>query len=284
MNAPQSPPEAATGPPGTDPDSGPAPDDFKPQAPDLVVTDPDDANEVFRVLDRHDESQILDALQERVLDESLYDFGEGRNRKVDLSFSGVRECIHLMNRTGKVKLRIIPKSLEVEEFSEEDEAYYRATVWAEDRVTGEAYSGTSVEPKVLKLRNGKERWDEFAHTKAVNKAERNALKKFIPEPIRQTLIAQYMKEPERVKKIAAGAGAEAIAELPPPATSEKAEQLRGECRRIYDEIKQIDRTKWLLPGAFNALLVRHEWSEDRLGELVEHLAGILEKAQAEAAA
>lgn len=258
------------------------PEDFKPAGGELVVQVPE---EVFTVLDRHDESQILEEMQRRVLEVSLYDFPQGGSRLIDLSYSGVREVVHLMNRTGKCRLRVMPGSLSVSEVVEDDEPHYVADVWAEDAVTGEAFLGTATEPKRMKItaataRKWKEKgkavpedrmvWDTFARTKAVNKAQRNALKQFIPEQIRQTLIAQYAKDPARIRVIEAGAGAAAEAALPPPLDTPEAEALRKRARAIFDEIKAADRLA-LLPGAFHQRLSRASSSLESLESFCEAL-------------
>lgn len=268
--------------------------DYAPAKAELVVSEP---GEVFAVLDRHDEEQILAEMQRRVLDVTLYDFpGEGGKLIVDLSYNGVRECIHLMNRTGKVKIRVVPGSLEVEEIQEDGEAFYVATVWAEDLVTGAGFSGTAVQEKRIQLKPATARkwkeagkqvpddrmvWDRFARTKAVNKAERNALAKFIPERVRQTLIAQYVGQPERIKRIEAGAGAESLAELPPPLTDERAEAQKRRCRQLYDEIRELvpGGVGVLLPAQFHAYLTRAEHSHERLAEFIEYLEQRVEDAR-----
>ena len=264
------------------------PEDFKPSGADLEVAVPE---EVFAVLDRHDESQILDELQSRLLDVTLYDFPQDGGRVTDLSYAGVREVTGLMNRTGKVKLRLIPGSLRTEDRVENGEPHIRAEVWAEDLVTGAAFPGIAYEPKLMKLKDATAKkwrakgkqvpddnkvWDSFAETKAAAKAERNALKKFIPEQIRQTLIAQYQGDPVRIKQIQAGAGAEKLAEMPAPVQSDEANKLRALIRATYDELKQHNRLA-MPPGQFNALMVRHDYSEERLQEFLAHLEGLVEK-------
>jgi hypothetical protein len=275
------------------------PDDFKPAPAELAVADVAHPEaDVFRVLDRHDEAQILEEMQSRVLDVTLYDFpGEGGSRQVDLSYKGVREVIHLMTRTGKVRIRVIPGSLSVVEVFENGEPHYVADVWAEDTVTGEAYSGSSSQPKLMKLTDktakkwrakgrdvpdDRKVWDSFARTKAINKAERNALGKFVPEPLRQVLIAQYLKDPKRIDVIRAGAGAEQMAELPPPLADERADAQRAEARELYDRIKGFAPggvAVGLTPAAFNQWMTRTEHSHERLDDFLTFLRGKLEEAE-----
>jgi hypothetical protein len=278
-------------------------DDYKNAGGELVVADGAHPEaDAFRVLDKHDEDQVLQEMQGRVLDVTLYDFpGEGGARNVDLSYAGVREVVHLMNRTGKCKLRVTPGSLTVEEITEDGEDYYRATVWAEDLVTGGSFVGTAHVPKRMKLKPSTAKkwrekgrhvpddskvWDEFAYTKAVAKCQRNALKYFIPEPIRQTLIAQYLKDPARVRVIQAGAGAEEAIEQAPQLTDEKALELQQRARDLYAEIREHAPggvAIGLPPAKFHQMLVQAWGSHSALESFIEALEDGLKRAKEKAA-
>lgn len=278
-------------------------EDFKPSGADLVVADPGDEAGVFVVLDRHDEAMILDEFQRRALDVMLYDFPQGGQRVVDLSVQGVNECIRLMNNTGKCSIAIDREAgVEWErELMDTDFApgvkHITATVFARDARTGYGQYGTFSQPTQMKLTDrtlaarrkaGKFvpedgiMSDPFARQKALNKAQRNALRAMIPEALRQTLIAQYRGDDVAVRRIRAGAGASKVAELPAPLTDERAEGLRARAREVFSEIQGYSRTRWLLPGAFDAQLTRAEWSHERLEEFIARLEGLRDKARGEA--
>lgn len=251
----------------------PDPEAFKATGRDLVVKDPSDELDLWTVLDRHDESMILDELQRRALDVMIYDFGEGGRRTIGLSYAGVMEAIRLMNYTGKVKLAIDPQSLSVEREDTPEGQHYVARVYARDEITGQGQFGVAKQPAYMKKRNGDEVWDSFAETKAVSKAQRNALKAMIPSRIEQTILAQVAGDPERVKKIAQGNVEEKFAELPPPATGEAADELRESIRELYDRIKEEvedGRTK-LTPAMFDLWFRQADHSEERLADFRDHL-------------
>ena len=64
-------------------------DEFKPEGRELVVAGDRD---VYRVMDRADEIQILDEIQTRPIKEMVYSFqqGGGGGKVTDLSYGGVR--------------------------------------------------------------------------------------------------------------------------------------------------------------------------------------------------
>jgi hypothetical protein len=255
-------------------------EDYKPSGAELVVADPREPEGVFVVFDRHDEQQIIEEFQRRALKVMLYDFEQGGAKLIDLSYAGVNEAIRLMNSTGKCRIHIDKDSLRVETVTEDrgngHEEFYVATVFATDDVTNFGEFGTSAEPKLMRLRNGKTKWDIFARTKAINKAQRNALKTMIPEALRQTIIAQYKGDATAIRQIQAGAGAESLAELPPPLNTPEAEERKAEARKIYDEIREKEPTK-LLPAVFHNYMVRAEHSLERLDDFLEFLRGIREE-------
>lgn len=260
-------------------------EDFRPRGTDLVVADPSDEHEVFLVLDRHDEDLIVQELQRRVVRTMLYDFTQGGSRLVDLSSKGVNECVRLMNRTGKCAIRVLPTMLSIEETIEDGEEWVTATVYAEDAKTGQGHFGTASQPKRMKVRASTAKryrddgkaigaddtvWDKFARAKAMSKAQRNALAGHIPETMRQTLIAQYTGDDQALRVIKAGAGAQQVAELPPPLTDERAEALKARAREVFAEIRERDPLK-LLPATFHAYLSRAEHSHERLADFVTFL-------------
>lgn len=248
-------------------------DAYKPSGAELVARDRDDA---FRVMDRADELQILDELQGRALETMVYSFTQAGQKLTDLSYAGVREVVRTLNRDRFTAIRIGDRPPVVDEVTEDNESYYRVMVYAEDEATGSGQWGTATEPKHMRKKDGARPWDKFALTKALNKAQRNAMKALIPLEFQQTVIAQYLGDATKVKQIRAGAGAEKLAELPAPLTDEKAEAQKAEARDLYDQIKQADRLK-LLPAAFNEYLTRAEHSHERLDDFLGFLRQKLEE-------
>lgn len=272
------------------------PDDFRPPAQELVVGPGADEHELFRVLDAHDEDLILQEMQRRALKVMLYDFEQSGSRLVDLSYQGVNECVRLMNSTGKVRIRIRPDVREIRREVIDGEEYVTATVYAEEETTGYGQFGTAREPLRMKLKPGTAKryreqgkpvdsqgkvFDSFAETKALNKAQRNALRVMIPERMRQALIAQARKDESALRTIQMGAGAAEYATLPAPADSPEAKQLTADCRAIYSEIRGLSVTS-LLPGQFNAKLSRAAHDESLLAALRDELQSRLDHLKAAA--
>lgn len=273
---------------------GSDPEDYRPAPQDLVIAPGAERHEVLQVLDAHDEDMILQEVQRRALRTMLYDFPQGGSKIIDLSYQGVNECVRVMNASGKTRIRVAPQSLRVDVEAEDGIAYYVATVYAEDELTGYGQFGTAREPKLLKLKDkasaDREKkkgnvvherdgsfytFDPFARTKAVNKAQRNALKVQIPERIRQALIAMAKNDASMLQTIAHGAGAEAAATLPAPADSDEAKALTKQIRDVYTEIRQrpggIAGPYSLLPGRFNLELSRAAHDEAQLEALLASL-------------
>jgi hypothetical protein len=176
----------------------PEADEFKPSGEELVVSQD---RTVFEVMDAHDIEQMIDSMQGRLLDVSLYDFESGGQRMVELSWKGVRECIHAMHETGKCRIGIQPETLQTQTVVDDGDTYYEAAVFAKDEYSGLGFFGFAREPKMMKRRDKPPTLDKFAKTKAINKAQRNALRMFVPEKLAQTLIAQFRKDENRIKKL-----------------------------------------------------------------------------------
>lgn len=263
--------------PDSEPPAELTPDEAKPSERELAVVKEIAEVDVFRAFDRADELIILDELAGRgsaMLEVMVYSFGEGRNQVTDLSVSGVNEAVRVLNGRMGHRIKISDRPPIVSEVREEDEDWYRVMVYAEDEADGSGAWGTAVEPKHIEIkkgpRAGQKLWDKFALTKALNKAERNAKKKLIPEEYRQQIIARYLQDESRVKRLAATTGGDVDEILLPPATGEEAEALRTRARELQELIVAQDRTK-LLPGRFNALFARANSAVETLDAFVKWL-------------
>lgn len=266
---------------------------FLPESTDLVVHDPGDDGEIAWVMDRHDVEQVMQEIQHRALKVWVYDIPGDGGRRRELSYKGVRDVVGLMNRTGRVKVGLMPETLKLERFREDignggPEPFVRATVFARDEVTGQAMPGVATEPVYIKLTDAKAKkkrgegkeipadnrlFDPFAETKAANKATRNALRTFIPEEAAQTILAMFTGDSSRVQRIQTQAEAK-VAELPPPLTDDKARAQVAEARLIYDRIRELGggQGKVLLtPGMFHAYLANAEHSHERLEDFLAYL-------------
>lgn len=270
-------------------------DYYRPE--DLTVASGED---VFRVMDAADEDQILSELQDRLTGIMVYSFEQDGQKITDLSYEGITECARTLNARGFTRMRVakdVPPR--VEEFREDGIDYVRASVYVEDERTGGGDWGIATEPKRMQLKaNTAARWrknpakanlvddegrvwDKFALTKALSKAKRNAYRSLIPLQLRQVLIAQFLGDPSKVRTLRQAAGSAAVAEMPAPLVTEEAEERRQRARELFSAIRDVHPTAYMIPGAFNALLVRHEHDLTRLDEFIAQLEGLLERAQKE---
>lgn len=214
-----------------------------------IAVDPALPADVFRAMDRADEILILEELQGRALQTFVYSFESKGKRQTDLTVAGVNESVRLMNERGGTQIGISeqPPVVEYEERGGKD--YVRVLVFArDDRHKGSGRWGTAVEP--LNHSNGA--WDKFAFTKALNKAERNALKKQIPEDFRQSIIAQYLgtvhhQQLKTIKELQVAGGGSAELPSGPALEDDRAEALRSEINERYRQLREMNPLK--LPPA-----------------------------------
>jgi hypothetical protein len=246
-------------------------------APGEMVVRPDVPDDVFRAMDALDELQILEALEGRPSEVMVYSFSSGGKTQTGLSFAGVSEVVRTMNAEGYTSIEVdgsVPPV--IEEVQEEDESgkvitYIQATVFARDTRNGGGLWGTARQPKfqVFRDANKKPQLDKFARTKALSKAQRNAMLPLTPVQYRETLIAQHLNNSARVKQLRLGMG-DPTAELPPPLTDERAQALKEQIRGVFKEIRDVDAMA-LLPGQFNAKLRRVEHEHAAMEELLAAL-------------
>lgn len=256
------------------------PEEHKPEQGVELVARLDVDGDEFRVMSLLDEEQILDALQGRPSNVMVYSWRDKKTGKPvsGLSWAGVAECVRTMNAKRVTSIRVSPdvKPL-VEEFHEANEhgemvSFFRVMVYAEDRANGGGQWGIAHQPKfqTYKDPNKAPTLDPFAQTKALSKAQRNAMEPLVPLEFREVLVAQCLKDEARVKQIRAGAGAEQEAQLPPPVDDGRAKDLRKAIFETYDELKQVNRLA-LLPGRFNIDLQRSQHDHALLESFLERL-------------
>jgi hypothetical protein len=246
---------------------GETPSDFAPASEELMVRE--DEGDLYRVMDRADEALILEEIQGNTLATMLYSFPQQGNVVTDLSVKGVQEIIRLLNERGGAKIGIADTPPVIQE----TEDSWRVMVRAVDGRTGVGRWGIAEQPKVMGTKKGPLK-DKFALTKALNKAERNALAKMIPEQFKQTVIAQFLGTPEAVKTLKP-VDAKAP-ELAPPLQDEEATQLQAQIHDRYDKFKALGQpyTMRMTPAAFNVYLSTAESSHQRMRDLLAHIEKI----------
>lgn len=138
--------------------------------------------EEFYEIERRDEDQILRELQGEMLEEFVYSFPSGGRTVTGLSWAGVKEAAR---RMGSVKVT----DLEIED----KETYWIVKCKATDEVNRLEMWGVSQQSKTMEYRNGKVVEDMFALSKAVSKAQRNAIRTLIPEKFMAKMIAAHLE-------------------------------------------------------------------------------------------
>lgn len=261
-------------------------EEFIPGPAELAVIDPQERTDVLLAMDEHDVRMLLERVQSSALRKWVYVLPDGTK---GLTVHAVQDITQTMNWTGKCRIGVLPETLKVERATEDagngPEPFWTATIFARDEVTGQTQSGVSTEPVRMRLRQStadRKRkagakipedntvFDPFALTKAVNKAERNAQAKFIPEQIEQTIIAMFEKDPARVERIQTDQE-QRIAELPPPLDDEVARGLLADARAAYNEIVWPEARVEFPPGQFGAWVMQAQHSHEMLRNLVAYV-------------
>ena len=140
--------------------------------------------ETIIMTEKHDENQILANMRGEVVKEWVYTIQQGGRSITSLSYAGVKEAVR---RRGNLTWRTCEcchHLVHIDETKEE----IRATVCAWDLNNNVEFIGTSSSLKGT----------PFAWVLAVNKAERNALRKFLPEKAIALLIQEYLNPQKKV--------------------------------------------------------------------------------------
>jgi hypothetical protein len=129
--------------------------------------------QVFQQMESLDEDQIVtEAVKDELVEEFVYDIEIQRKHVTSLSYAGVKEAIR---RRGKYE------TLEVH--VEEDKDQYKCLVKIRDLIRQVDVLGAST----------CEKNKPFAYTLAVNKAERNAFRKLIPEKLIAAMVKEFLE-------------------------------------------------------------------------------------------
>ena len=134
--------------------------------------------EEFLEMDRRDEAQIVAELTGELVTEYAYSFESGGRTVIGLSYAGVKECARQMGgiRVSEPQIR-------------ETDEWWIVYCSAEDTKTGLLFWGGAQQAKYLP--DG--RPDPFAFPKAISKAQRNAIRQLLPEPIIHAVIRKYLE-------------------------------------------------------------------------------------------
>jgi len=117
------------------------------------------------VIDTVDDKAIVEMMTGQAIQEYVYSFKQGNKRVEGLTLAGINEAA---NRRGGIQVNEINY--------EETEHSWIATAEAIDTITGNSRYGAFEQPKMMG-----NRVDPFAFTKAIHKAQRNAVKQLAAE-------------------------------------------------------------------------------------------------------
>jgi len=128
----------------------------------------------FEAMDALDEQQIVSELKGHIIDQYFYEFQQGGRQVVGISYSGIKEVARKLSDQGH------PISVEELQTVEKNEEWI-VTAVAVDLKTKEKRWGASQCSKLMQLKDGSEKPNPFALQTAMSKAQRNAIRNFIPE-------------------------------------------------------------------------------------------------------
>ena len=130
----------------------------------------------YEVVDQVDDQAIIELMTGQTIQDYVYSFKQGGRTVEGLTLAGINEAA---NRRG---------GIQVEEVKyEEQENSWIATAKAVDTITGSSRYGAYEQPKMTGGRP-----DPFAFTKAIHKAQRNAIKQLIPVPVIREVLNFYL--------------------------------------------------------------------------------------------
>lgn len=147
----------------------------------------------FAAMEALDESQIVEEIKGHVIEKYFYEFGN----VTGISYAGIKWMKMRMANQG---YPITIESIEKEENA--DEIIY--TVAAKYMFSNEVMYGVSSCPKLMTMKDGTTKPDPFARQKALSKAQRNAIRNFIPEIAIQEGYKEWKKGPNAIERVFAG--------------------------------------------------------------------------------
>ena len=142
---------------------------------------------LLQKVEAKDDEQILAEMrgdfESEILKQLFYSFEQAGRRVVGLSYKGVKQ---MAIRQGHIEV----KELELKE----SEKAWVAVCKARDKARDLEVYGASIQTKEMVLRDGSKVPDQFALTKAVSKAQRNALRGLISEVVITETYKRWLKE------------------------------------------------------------------------------------------
>ena len=130
----------------------------------------------YAVVDQVDDQAIVELMTGQTIQDYVYSFKQGGRTVEGLTLAGINEAA---NRRGGIQVEEV-------KYEELDNSWI-ATAKAVDTITGSSRYGAYEQPKMTGNRP-----DPFAFTKAIHKAQRNAIKQLIPVPVIREVLNFYL--------------------------------------------------------------------------------------------
>ena len=131
-----------------------------------------------------DDKSIIADMQGHAIQEYVYSFKQGGRTVQGLTLAGINEAA---NRRGNLQIESIQYK--------ETEDSWQVIAKALDTETGSSRYGACEQSKKMGSKT-----DPFAFTKAVHKAQRNALKQLIPVPVIKEVLNYYLEKGTRPRR------------------------------------------------------------------------------------
>ena len=132
----------------------------------------------YEVLDQVDDQAIVEMMTGQSIQDYVYSFKQGGKTVEGLTLAGINEAA---NRRGGIQVGDL-------EYEEREHSWF-ATVKATDTVTGSSRYGAYEQPKRMGNRD-----DPHAFTKAIHKAQRNAVKQLLPVTVIKEVLNFYLHQ------------------------------------------------------------------------------------------
>jgi hypothetical protein len=145
--------------------------------------------EQAKELDVMDDLQISEEMSGRVLTQYFYQFPSRGAQVTGLSYAGVKAIARRLAQNGE-PIDIVDAQLT--RFQEDGVEVVGCLAKAKNLKTGEHRLGYSAQATTMNTRDGAKP-DPFATQKALNKAQRNAIRQFIPEVVVAEMYKEWQK-------------------------------------------------------------------------------------------
>ncbi len=133
-----------------------------------------------QAIDALDEEQISQELQGRVITQYFYKFPISGREVTGISQAGVKRIARIMAQHGEA---ITISSVEFETGEDDAGGWIGCLARSRNMQTGEERFGYAAQALTMRFKSGEKQRDQFAKVKALNKAQRNAVRAFIPEAV-----------------------------------------------------------------------------------------------------